>query len=107
MLSDSAMLMEAAAAGEGVALVRGLIARGALQSGRLIRPFDIAIEDSYSYHLLWPPNTQISSLGTAFLEWLRQKSGPAAATSRDVEPSDTKRSGKSRARRRAGTARSE
>jgi len=100
MLSDSSMLMEAAAAGEGVALVRGLIARGAIESGRLIRPFDIAIEDSYSYYLLWHPNTQISSIGAAFLDWLRRESAPAIASSQEQEPGNNKARRSNKGRRR-------
>lgn len=97
MLSDSSMLLEAAAAGEGVALVRGLIARGAIATGRVMRPFDIAIEDSYSYYLLWHPNTQLSSVGAAFLEWLRREAAPAEPASRERESGSarkTKRSAK-------------
>jgi len=105
MLSDSSMLVEAAAAGEGVALVRGLIARGAIQSGRLVRLFDIAIEDSYSYYLLWHANTRLSSVGTALLEWLRRTSAaPATASREPVGEVETKRANKGRSRKRTGTA---
>jgi len=106
MLSDSSMLVEAAAAGEGVALVRGLIARGAIQSGRLMRLFDVAIEDSYSYYLLWHANTQLSSLGTTLLEWLRRTSA-AATASRAREPLsevETRRASKGRSRKGVGVA---
>ncbi len=88
VLSDSSMLLEAAAAGQGVSLVRGFIARGAIESGRLIRPFDIAIQDSYSYHLLWQPNTRISGVAASLLEWLRRESAPAAARSQAPQVAD-------------------
>jgi LysR family glycine cleavage system transcriptional activator len=107
MLSDSSMLVEAAAAGEGVALVRGLIARGAIQSGRLIRPFDIAIQDSYSYYLLWHANTQLSSVGTALLEWLRRTAGEPDTTLQtrgSTAHVEAPRAGKGRSRKRANTA---
>jgi LysR family glycine cleavage system transcriptional activator len=71
ILSDSAMLLEAAAAGEGVALARSLFAIDALASGRLVRLFDGSIEDTFSYYALWHAGTPLSALATAFRDWLR------------------------------------
>lgn len=47
--SDSSMLVEAAIAGEGVALARGLGVADALRAGSLVRPFSCAIADARSY----------------------------------------------------------
>lgn len=73
ILSDSAMLLEAAAAGEGVALARSLFAIDDLASGRLVRPFDGSVEDTFSYYVLWHAGTPLSTLGAAFRDWLREE----------------------------------
>jgi LysR family transcriptional regulator, glycine cleavage system transcriptional activator len=73
MLSDSAMLLEAAVAGEGVALARSLFAVDDLASGRLVRPFEGSVEDTFSYYVLWHPGTPLSALGAAFRDWLGEE----------------------------------
>jgi len=73
MVSDTAMLLEAAAAGEGVALTRGLLAADDLESGRLVRLFDITIEDSFAYYLTWHVGTPLAPAGAAFRDWLREQ----------------------------------
>ncbi len=70
-VSDTAMLLEAAVAGEGVALTRGLFATDHLSSGRLVRLFDITVEDSFSYYLTWHPGAPLSPAGATFRDWLR------------------------------------
>jgi len=73
MLSDTGILIEAAAAGEGVALVRSLFVLDDLKSGRLVRLFDIAVEDSYAYYATWHLGTPRSPLAEEFLSWLRSE----------------------------------
>lgn len=51
--TDSALLLDAAAGGQGVVLARHALARRDLAAGRLVRLFDIAIPDSNRYYLLW------------------------------------------------------
>ena len=70
-VSDTAMLLEAAVAGEGVALTRGLFATDHLSSGRLVRLFDITVEDSFSYYITWHPGAPLSPAGATFRDWLR------------------------------------
>lgn len=79
-LSDSGMLLEAAAAGEGVALARSLFALDDLASGRLVRLFDIAIEDSYAYYVTWHPGVPLSQTGEAFRSWIRTELATAPVT---------------------------
>ncbi|MEZ5564642.1 MAG: LysR substrate-binding domain-containing protein [Gammaproteobacteria bacterium] len=71
LVSDSAMLLEAAVAGEGVALARSLFAADDLANGRLIRPFEGAIEDQFSYYVLWHAGAALNSLSSAFRAWLQ------------------------------------
>lgn len=79
-LSDSGMLLEAAVAGEGVALSRSLFALDDLASGRLVRLFDVAIEDSHAYYLTWHPGTPLGHAGEAFRNWLRRELATAPFT---------------------------
>jgi len=72
-VSDTAMLLEAAAAGEGVALARSLFAADDLEHGRLVRLFDVAIEDSFAYYLTWHVGAPLSPAGAAFRDWLREQ----------------------------------
>lgn len=54
LFSDTNLMLDAAIAGEGIALARGRIVAGDIASGRLIRLFDIAVKDRYSYYFLRP-----------------------------------------------------
>jgi LysR family glycine cleavage system transcriptional activator len=51
--TDSALLLDAAAAGQGIVLARRALAARDLAAGRLVRLFDIAIPDPNRYYLLW------------------------------------------------------
>lgn len=103
MLSDTGILLEAAAAGEGVALVRSLFVLDDLKSGRLVRLFDIAIEDSYAYYATWHLGTPRSSIAEAFLSWLRSELATApivsSASRADHHPEPANRRRKSSGRR--------
>lgn len=52
--SDSSLLIDAAQAGEGIALTRGMGVVDRLQDGTLVRPFDISIPDERSYFFVRP-----------------------------------------------------
>ncbi len=54
LFSDTNLMLDAAIAGEGVALARARIVAGDLASGRLIRLFDIAVTDRHGYYFLRP-----------------------------------------------------
>ena len=53
--SDAGLLIDAALSGQGVALVRRSLVQSELLSGRLIRLWDISINDVYSYYCVWRP----------------------------------------------------
>jgi LysR family glycine cleavage system transcriptional activator len=69
--SDAGLLLQAAVAGDGVALARGLLAYDDLRAGRLVRLFDIEVADAYSYYVVWRQagKTKDSSIAT-FVQWL-------------------------------------
>jgi len=67
---DSALTVEAAAAGLGVALVRRLHAQEALASGRLVRISPIQVKDTYSCYLVWrEDNPRIAAI-RRFSDWV-------------------------------------
>jgi LysR family glycine cleavage system transcriptional activator len=72
-LSDSGMLLEAAACGQGVALARGLFAQDELASGKLVRLFDVEVTDPYSYYVVWRSGAALTPEAAAFRTWLREE----------------------------------
>lgn len=72
-LSDSGLALEAAIAGQGVALTRSLFAIDDLKSGRLVRPFALAVPDNYGYYVTWHAGAPLSREGQVFRNWLRSE----------------------------------
>ena len=54
MFSDTNLMLDAAIAGDGIALARSRIVAGDIGSGRLVRLFDIAVKDRHGYYFLRP-----------------------------------------------------
>jgi LysR family glycine cleavage system transcriptional activator len=52
LFSDTNLMLDAAVAGEGIALARSRIVAGDIASGRLVKLFDIAVKDRYSYYFV-------------------------------------------------------
>jgi len=67
--SDSSLLLNAAEAGEGVALARGLQVADALESGTLVRPFPHELRDDNGYYFVRSPGVPDPAL-TAFERWI-------------------------------------
>ena len=70
---DSLLLLHAAAAGEGVALGRGILVRDEIRSGRLVRPFALSVRDRSAYHLVHRPDNPRLEAISAFREWLAEQ----------------------------------
>ncbi len=70
--NDLGLLMEAAVAGQGIALARRLIADRWLQAGLLRRVFDVEAKSPHAYWLLYDPADLARSEVRIFVEWLRQ-----------------------------------
>lgn len=106
MLSDSALVLQAALEGRGVALARRSLAASALRAGKLVRPFDIPIEARHApeglandlppdlpfaqrplwrYWIVRPERTDTPLLA-AFLDWLRAEAAADLATPLDPVP---------------------
>ena len=70
IFTDSSMLIQAAMAGQGVALARGVLAADELAAGRLVRPFTLSLPTEYAYYLVCPQETADRPKIVAFREWL-------------------------------------
>lgn len=68
--SDSHMLMEAAAVGEGVAIGRSSIMADDLERGRLVRPFPDRRTADYAYYFVCRPDAIERPAVRAFRDWL-------------------------------------
>ena len=71
---DAGLLLQAAAAGQGIALARSALAMDDLSAGRLVRLSEIAIEDDYGWYLVWrePLGGDRADLD-AFTAWLQHE----------------------------------
>jgi LysR family glycine cleavage system transcriptional activator len=74
----------AAATGGGVALARASLVAGDLESGRLVRPFDVEIPAEESFFLVRPEDRPESVQTRAFREWLLEE---YASSESPIEPS--------------------
>lgn len=67
---DSPLLLRAAVQGAGVALGRQWLAVDELRAGRLVAPFDLPIQDDFSYWLVWPAGRAGNPNAVRFRDWL-------------------------------------
>lgn len=79
--NDLGLLMEAAVAGQGVALGRRTIVRHWLAAGLLVPVFDLAADSPHAYWLLYDPADLARGEVRTFVDWLRRavKEPPATA----------------------------
>jgi LysR family glycine cleavage system transcriptional activator len=72
VFNDSALLLQAAEAGQGVALARSRLVADAMAAGSLMRVGRHSVASRESYYLVAPTDRPDSELATAFRQWLRQ-----------------------------------
>lgn len=82
--SNDAMLVEAALAGQGVALATGALVDRELASKRLVRPFPPAVfeQTEFCYSLVYPERHRTTAKVQAFRDWLFSE----CSHSRSVDP---------------------
>ncbi len=68
--SHANLMLQAAIAGEGVAIGRSPLVAEALAEGRLVRPFDIALPADYAYYVVTPESAGEPAKVRAFRDWL-------------------------------------
>lgn len=78
--NQSALAIEAAAAGKGLVLAKRQLAARDIDSGALVAP--LSEPDAplgFAYWLVWPRGRRFEAAQSAFLEWLRGETGAADA----------------------------
>lgn len=81
LYDDSGLLLQAAAAGQGIALARGVLAADELATGRLVRVGQVAMEDSASWFLVWrEPLLCAAADFEALLNWLQAQAAQTATS---------------------------
>lgn len=88
-ISPHWMLVEAAAAGQGVALVKASVAEKDLESGRLVRPFAMTGDDtvhvSHAYWLIVPEEIVDKPKVRAFRDWIMEEAREHAKHHAELE----------------------
>jgi len=72
--SQSSMAIDAAMAGQGVALCNRAFVESALKSGRLCQPFDLSIEGGHGYYVVAPRQPRNPKLVVRMRAWLSAQS---------------------------------
>lgn len=84
--NDSALMLQAAADGQGVALGRSTLVADDLASGRLVKPFSISLPSHYGYYLVYPEAFVGRPKVKAFEDWLLEEAGPLNQSHGDAGP---------------------
>ena len=79
--SNSNLVVQAAIAGEGVALGRSVLVADDLAVGRLVRPFDMSLPGEFAYYVVCPEANAKRPKVEAFREWLLDEAAGA-----EIEP---------------------
>jgi LysR family transcriptional regulator, glycine cleavage system transcriptional activator len=69
------LVLEAAAAGDGVALALSTVAAADLASGRLVKPFAVVVPTPFAYYVVCPEATAEGPKVAAFRAWLHAEAG--------------------------------
>ena len=72
------LMMDAALAGQGVALAGSVLAADDIEAGRLVRPFALSMHQSLRYYVVGPEATADEPMTVAFREWVSSEAGGLA-----------------------------
>ncbi|SEK05356.1 LysR family transcriptional regulator, glycine cleavage system transcriptional activator [Achromobacter sp. NFACC18-2] len=70
---DLSMLIRSAVAGNGIALVRHVVAMQEIATGELVRLFDVAVKSPWHYYLACSPEALHKPQVQAFRQWLMEE----------------------------------
>jgi LysR family glycine cleavage system transcriptional activator len=70
VIDDTNVLIQAAIDGQGIALGSTTFVEDLLESGRLVKPFDISLENEFAYYVVYPETHLKNPAVRAFKEWL-------------------------------------
>jgi LysR family glycine cleavage system transcriptional activator len=68
--NEPSLVLQAAIAGQGIALARGALARPAIEAGHLTRLFPRGARARFSYYIVYPPAAASIPRVTTFRDWL-------------------------------------
>jgi len=71
VIDDSSTLLLAAASGQGIALARRSLVASDLESGTLVKLFDVVTPARDAHYLVWAPHADKSPKVRAFREWAK------------------------------------
>ena len=78
VLNQASMAIDAAVDGQGIALARTALAAWDLIGGRLVRPFELALQVPYAYWIVCPKTAAKLPKIMAFIEWLQAQAAEDA-----------------------------
>jgi LysR family glycine cleavage system transcriptional activator len=90
VFSDMNLVFSCAIAGQGIAMGDELTCRRALEEGRLVRPFDIAVKSPRSYFLVTDHAKVDHPIGKAFNGWIKSRLAEGEASARRLASPDRK-----------------
>lgn len=70
IIDDTNVLIQAAVDGQGVALGSATFVGDLLESGRLVKPFDITLSNDFAYYVVYPQAHLKNPAVKAFKDWL-------------------------------------
>jgi LysR family glycine cleavage system transcriptional activator len=79
LYTEPSLVLQAAIAGQGVALARGALARPSIEVGHLVRLFPRGVRARFSYYIAYPPAAGAIPRVTAFRDWLLQQAEESEA----------------------------
>jgi DNA-binding transcriptional LysR family regulator len=81
LVFDTAVLaVQYVLSGQGLALVDTNLFSEEIRSGRLVRPFDVMLDDGYGYYLITHPEGLSDTAIALFRSWLIERFGTRVAT---------------------------
>lgn len=80
--NDSALAIQSAIDGQGVALGRDALVAADLKAGRLVRPFNLSVAGRFRYYLVYLPAALKRRKVAVFRDWLLAEAGVSPANDR-------------------------
>jgi LysR family glycine cleavage system transcriptional activator len=75
LYTEPSLVLQAAIAGQGIALARGALARPAIEAGHLLRLFPRGVRARFSYYIVYPPAAASLPRVAVFRDWLLAQAG--------------------------------
>ncbi|HVC02572.1 MAG TPA: LysR substrate-binding domain-containing protein [Steroidobacteraceae bacterium] len=79
VFDTAALAVQYALSGEGIALVDMTVFDEELRTGRLVKPFDVCVDDGYGYYLITHPEGLSDTAIALFRSWLIERFGSGTA----------------------------